>query len=91
MANQWDLLGQGAVERAAEEQVVEEGAAVEQVVGEGLLWYRLICGWLIWRLLQRCIRRTSRGIIVIVVIVICIVTRIFRGWCVRTFHFTRKL
>ena len=33
--DQQDLLGQVAMEVAAEEQVVEEGAAVEQVVEEG--------------------------------------------------------
>ena len=51
-----------------------------------------------WRLLRRCIWRTSRGIDVIIVIFIIltsianqIVVRIFRGWHNRTFHYTRNL
>ena len=69
------------------------GVCWNRLIWRGLLWCRLIwrrllrsrlVGWLIWRVIMGCIWRTSRGIIVIVLvrlvsIAICVINGIFRG------------
>ena len=63
-----------------------------RLLGRGLLRCRLIQGcliWLIWRQLLRCIMRTSRRVIVIIVVITIVnhvVLSIIRGWHSRTFY-----
>ena len=87
----WACCCKGPVVVQVDLGVADLVAAEEQADLQGLLWCRFI-----WQSLRRCIRRTSRGVIVIFVIVIVIlvsigihiVLRIFRVWCYGTFHFT---
>ena len=82
MANQQDLLGQVAVEGAAEEQVVDEGAAVVQVVGEGTAEVQVDLGAADLEAVVKVHYDDQQGVIVIIVIVaivICIVPRIIGG------------